>query len=80
MPNLLVFVLSIEYYDKIQQLTKRNAIGTGKPMSDQHEKVLASDEVTSYRNAGGRTLNHIAANEKLPYFKLGGTCCIVVVF
>tara|TARA_B100000965_G_scaffold406065_1_gene442972 strand:+ start:6039 stop:6302 length:264 start_codon:yes stop_codon:yes gene_type:complete len=45
----------------------------GKPMSDQPNEILTIDEVAAYLKAGKRTVYRLAANGKLPAFKLGGT-------
>ena len=45
----------------------------GKPMSDQPDEILTIDEVAAYLKAGKRTVYRLAANGKLPAFKLGGT-------
>jgi excisionase family DNA binding protein len=45
----------------------------GQPMSDQPDEILTIDEVAAYLKAGKRTVYRLAANGKLPAFKLGGT-------
>lgn len=45
----------------------------GKPTSDQPDEILTIDEVAAYLKAGKRTVYRLAANGKLPAFKLGGT-------
>ena len=45
----------------------------GKPMSDQPDEILTIDEVAAYLKAGKRTVYRLAAEGKLPAFKLGGT-------
>lgn len=45
----------------------------GKPMSDQPDEILTIDEVAAFLKAGKRTVYRLAANGKLPAFKLGGT-------
>lgn len=42
-------------------------------MSDQPNEILTIDEVAAYLKAGKRTVYRLAANGKLPAFKLGGT-------
>ena len=42
-------------------------------MSDQPDEILTIDEVAAYLKAGKRTVYRLAANGKLPAFKLGGT-------
>ena len=44
-----------------------------KPMSHQPDEILTIDEVAAYLKAGKRTVYRLAANGKLPAFKLGGT-------
>ncbi len=44
-----------------------------KHMSDQPDEILMIDEVTTYLKAAKRTVYRLAANGKLPAFKLGGT-------
>ena len=45
----------------------------GDQMSDQPDEILTIDEVAAYLKAGKRTVYRLAANGKLPAFKLGGT-------
>ena len=45
----------------------------GEAMSDQPNEILTIDEVAAYLKAGKRTVYRLAANGKLPAFKLGGT-------
>jgi len=45
----------------------------GRPMSEQLDEILTIDEVATYLKAGKRTVYRLAANGKLPAFKLGGT-------
>ena len=45
----------------------------GRPMSDQQDEILTIDEVAAYLKAGKRTVYRLAADEKIPAFKLGGT-------
>lgn len=42
-------------------------------MRDQLDEILTIDEVATYLKAGKRTVYRLAANGKLPAFKLGGT-------
>lgn len=42
-------------------------------MSDGPNEILTIDEVAAYLKAGKRTVYRLAANGKLPAFKLGGT-------
>ena len=42
-------------------------------MSDQPDESLTIDEVAAYLKAGKRTVYRLAAEGKLPAFKLGGT-------
>ncbi|KPX71670.1 MULTISPECIES: methylation-associated defense system helix-turn-helix domain-containing protein MAD1 [Pseudomonas syringae group genomosp. 2] len=42
-------------------------------MSDQPDEILTIDEVAAFLKAGKRTVYRLAANGKLPAFKLGGT-------
>ena len=42
-------------------------------MSDLANEILTIDEVAVYLKAGKRTVYRLAANGKLPAFKLGGT-------
>lgn len=45
----------------------------GKQMSDQPDEILTIDEVAAYLKAGKRTVYRLAANGRIPAFKLGGT-------
>lgn len=45
----------------------------GEPMSDRPDEILTIDEVAAYLKAGKRTVYRLAAEGKLPAFKLGGT-------
>lgn len=45
----------------------------GEAMSGQPNEILTIDEVAAYLKAGKRTVYRLAANGKLPAFKLGGT-------
>lgn len=42
-------------------------------MGDQLDEILTLDEVAIYLKAGKRTIYRLAADGKLPAFKLGGT-------
>ena len=42
-------------------------------MNNQPDEILTIDEVAAYLKAGKRTVYRLAANGKLPAFKLGGT-------
>ena len=42
-------------------------------MSDQLDEILTIDEVAAYLKAGKRTVYRLAADKKIPAFKLGGT-------
>lgn len=42
-------------------------------MSDQQDEILTIDEMATYLKAGKRTVYRLAADGKLPAFKLGGT-------
>lgn len=42
-------------------------------MSDQPDEILTIDEVAAYLKTSKRTVYRLAANGKLPAFKLGGT-------
>lgn len=42
-------------------------------MSDQPDEILTIDEVAAYLKAGKRTVHRLAARDKLPAFKFGGT-------
>ena len=42
-------------------------------MADPEGEILTLDEVAAYLKAGKRTVYRLAANGKLPAFKLGGT-------
>lgn len=42
-------------------------------MSDKPDEILTIDEVASFLKASKRTFYRLAANGKLPAFKLGGT-------
>lgn len=42
-------------------------------MSNHLEEILTIDEVATYLKVGKRTVYRLAANGKLPAFKLGGT-------
>ena len=64
----------VEYYDNMERETKRSAVDIiGKPMSEQPDEILTIDEVAAYLKASKRTVYRLAANGKLPAFKLGGT-------
>ena len=45
----------------------------GKPMSGQPDEIFTIDEVAAFLKVGKRTAYRLAANGKLPAFKLGGT-------
>ncbi len=47
--------------------------GKGETMSEPEGEVLTLDEVAAYLKAGKRTVYRLAAEGKLPGFKLGGT-------
>ena len=49
-------------------------------MGDQHERVFASDEVSPTRIRAAARPIASSQTTNSPYFKLGGTSCIVVVF
>lgn len=42
-------------------------------MADPESEILTLDEVAAYLRAGKRTVYRLAAEGKLPAFKLGGT-------
>jgi len=42
-------------------------------MADPEDEILTLDEVAAYLKAGKRTVYRLAAEGKLPAFKLGGT-------
>lgn len=42
-------------------------------MTGQPDEILTIDEVAAYLKAGRRTVYRMAANRKIPAFKLGGT-------
>jgi excisionase family DNA binding protein len=48
-------------------------IGKGETMSTPEGEILTLDEVAAYLKAGKRTVYRLAAEGKLPAFKLGGT-------
>jgi len=48
-------------------------IGKGETMADPEGEILTLDEVAAYLKAGKRTVYRLAAEGKLPAFKLGGT-------
>jgi len=48
-------------------------VGKGKAMTDAEDEILTLDEVAAYLKAGKRTVYRLAADEKIPAFKLGGT-------
>ena len=48
-------------------------VGKGKAMADAEDEILTLDEVAAYLKAGKRTVYRLAADEKIPAFKLGGT-------
>ncbi len=43
-------------------------------MADPEGEILTLDEVAAFLKAGKRTVYRLAAEGKLPAFKLGGTC------
>lgn len=45
----------------------------GDLMTGQPDEILTIDEVAAYLKAGRRTVYRMAANRKIPAFKLGGT-------
>jgi len=45
----------------------------GKTMADPEGEILTLEEVAAYLKAGKRTIYRLAAEGKLPAFKLGGT-------
>jgi excisionase family DNA binding protein len=45
----------------------------GGPMNELLDEILTIDEVPTYLKAGKRTVYRLAANGKLPAFKLGRT-------
>jgi excisionase family DNA binding protein len=47
--------------------------GKGETMADPEGEILTLDEVAAYLKAGKRTVYRLAAEGKLPAFKLGGT-------
>ena len=48
-------------------------VGKGKAMADAEDEILTLDEVAAYLKAGKRTVYRLAADQKIPAFKLGGT-------
>jgi len=48
-------------------------IGKGETMAEPQGEILTLDEVAAYLKAGKRTVYRLAAEGKLPAFKLGGT-------
>jgi excisionase family DNA binding protein len=42
-------------------------------MADAKDEILTLDEVAAYLKAGKRTVYRLAADKKIPAFKLGGT-------
>lgn len=48
-------------------------VGKGKTMADAEGEILTLDEVAAYLKAGKRTVYRLAADKKIPAFKLGGT-------
>jgi hypothetical protein len=48
-------------------------IGKGETMADPEGEILTLDEVAAYLKAGKRTVCRLAAEGKLPAFKLDGT-------
>jgi excisionase family DNA binding protein len=48
-------------------------IGKGETMAEPKGEILTLDEVAAYLKAGKRTVYRLAAEGKLPAFKLGGT-------
>ena len=48
-------------------------ISKGETMADPEGEILTLDEVAAYLKAGKRTVYRLAAEGKLPAFKLGGT-------
>jgi excisionase family DNA binding protein len=48
-------------------------IGKGEKMAEPEGEILTLDEVSAYLKAGKRTVYRLAAEGKLPAFKLGGT-------
>ena len=48
-------------------------IGKGETMAEPEDEILTLDEVAAYLKAGKRTVYRLAAEGKLPAFKLGGT-------
>lgn len=42
-------------------------------MNDQPDEILTIDEVAAYLKASKRTIYRLAASNRLPAFKLGGT-------
>jgi len=48
-------------------------IGKGGTMTELQGEILTLDEVAAYLKAGKRTVYRLAAEGKLPAFKLGGT-------
>lgn len=42
-------------------------------MADQNGEILTLDEVAAYLKAGKRTIYRLAAANKIPAFKVGGT-------
>jgi len=48
-------------------------IGKGETMAEAEGEILTLEEVAAYLKAGKRTVYRLAAEGKLPAFKLGGT-------
>ena len=48
-------------------------IGKGETMAEPEGEILSLDEVAAYFKAGKRTVYRLAAEGRLPAFKLGGT-------
>ena len=48
-------------------------IGKGETMAEPQGEILTLDEVAAYLKAGKRNVYRLAAEGKLPAFKLGGT-------
>jgi excisionase family DNA binding protein len=48
-------------------------IGKDETMAEPQGEILTLDEVAAYLKAGKRTVYRLAAEGKLPAFKLGGT-------
>jgi excisionase family DNA binding protein len=47
--------------------------GKGEAMAEPEGEILTLEEVAAYLKAGKRTVYRLAADGKLPGFKLGGT-------